>query len=169
MKNSTEKNGVFNSKEQLIQYALNHFLGVDNYDFAGIPKVSHFRKIMNEKNIERLFNRFISKLEPYRNVDPNQLSDKETAELKDIIVSHLLEFDEGKYFFDKPFLKFFIEKGYLDAAEDFINRIKKEDGHLTAEEIFQALRNVWIMNSLQIMWDIPLKLTPSSANNLAIL
>jgi len=161
MNNSTEKNRVFNLKNHLIQYALNNFLGVDNYDFARTNKTSYLRKIINEKKIQKLLNSLISKIEPYRNINPNELSGKETDEIKDIIISHLLEFDKGKYFFDKPFLKFFIDKGYLDVANDFINRAKKEDSHLTAEELLQAVRNVWIMNSLQIIWGISLKLTTS--------
>lgn len=156
-----EKIRLFDLKSHLVQYALNNFLGLDNCDFDGINKTSYIRKIINEKKIQKLLDSLISKIEPYKNININELSSMETDEIKDIIISYLLKFDAEKYFFDKPFLKYFIDKGYLDVAEDFINRAKKEDVQLTAEEIFQAIRNVWIMNSLQIMWDIPLELTPS--------
>lgn len=150
-----------NFKNHLIQFALNNFLNIDYYDFAKINKTSSLRKIINEKKIQKLLDSLISKIKSYTNINPNELSIKDSEEIKKIIISHLLEFDKGKYFFDKPFLKFFIDKGYLDVAEDFINRAKKEDNNLTGEEIFQAMRNVWIMNSLQIIWGISLDLTPS--------
>lgn len=38
---------------------------------------------------------------------------------------------------------------------------KEKDGDLTLEDVFQAVRNVWIMNSLQLIWDLPLEITPS--------
>jgi len=159
--NDLKENIVFNLKNHLIQFALNNFLNIDNYDFPRINKTSILRKIINEKEIQKLLDSLISKIKSYKNINPYELSIKDSEEIKKIIISHLLEFDKGKYFFDKPFLKFFIDKGYLDVAEDFINRAKKEDNNLTGEEIFQAMRNVWIMNSLQIIWGMPLDLTPS--------
>lgn len=161
MSNLAEKNNVFDLKNHLIHYALNNFLSVDNYNFIGIEKTSYLKKIINEKKIQKLLENLISKMESYKNINPNELSMEETEKIKKIIVSHIIEFDKGKYFFDKPFLQFFIKKGYLDVAEDFIDRAKKEDDNLTAEEVFQAIRNVWIMNSLQVIWDIPLEVTPS--------
>ncbi|MBP1924289.1 hypothetical protein J2Z76_000142 [Sedimentibacter acidaminivorans] len=159
--NDLKENRVLNLKNNLIQYALNNFLNMDNFDFSRINKTSYLRKILNEKEIQKLLDSLISKIKSYKNINPYELSIKDSEEIKKIVISHLLEFDKGKYFFDKHFLKFFIDKGYLDVAEDFINRAKKEDGNLSGEEIFQAMRNVWIMNSLQIIWDMSLDLTPS--------
>lgn len=161
MTNLTEKSKVLNLKNNLIHNALNNFLSVDNFILNGVKKTSYLRKIINEKEIQKLLNSLITKIESFKNLNHNRLTVTETEMIKEIIIYHLLEFDKGKYFFDKPFLKFFIDKGYLGVAEDFINRAKKEDGNLTAEEVFQAIRNVWIMNSLQIVWDVPLELTPS--------
>jgi len=159
--NNLKENRVRNLKNDLIQYSLNNFLNMDNFDFSRINKTSYLRKILNEKEIQKLLDSLISKIKSYKNINPYELSIKDSEEIKKIIISHLLVFDKGKYFFDKPFLKFFIDKGYLDVAEDFINRAKKEDGNLSGEEIFQAMRNVWIMNSLQIIWGMSLDLTPS--------
>lgn len=159
--NNLNKNKVFSFKNHLIQFALNNFLNIDYYNFAGINKTSILRKIINEKEIQKLLDSLISKIKSYKNINRDELSIKDSEEIKKIIIPHLLEFDRGKYFFDKPFLKFFLDKGYLDVAEEFINRAKKEDSNLAGEEIFQAMRNVWIMNSLQIIWGMTLELTPS--------
>ncbi len=158
--NNSNRNKVFSFKDHLIQFALNNFLNMDYYNFVGIKKTSSLRKIINEKEIQKLLDSIISKIKSYKNIN-HELSIEDSEEIKKIIIPHLLEFDKGKYFFDKPFLKFFIDKGYLDVAEEFINRAKKEDSNLAGEEIFQAMRNVWIMNSLQIIWDMTLELTPS--------
>lgn len=156
-----ENNSVFDLKNHLIHYALNNYLSENNHNFIGLSKTSYLKKIINEKRIQKLMDNLISGIKPYMNLNSNELRSKDIEEIKNIIISHLIKFDKGKYFFDKPFLQFFIHKGYLDIAEEFINRARKEDNCLTAEEIFQAIRNVWIMNSLQIIWNIPLELTPS--------
>lgn len=159
--NNLEENKVFNFKNHLIQFALKNFLNVDYYEFDRIHKTSSLRKIINEKKIQKLLDNLISKIKSYKNINPDELSPKDSEEIKKIVISYLLELDRGKYFFDKPFLKFFLDNGYLDVAEEFINRAKKEDGNLTGKEIFQAMRNVWIMNSLQIIWGMSIELTPS--------
>src|SRR4030043_518830 len=49
--------------------------------------------------------------------------------------------------------------------EEFLKKIKRNgerfDPNLTSEDIFQASRNVWIINSIQSMMGMPVKLTPS--------
>lgn len=161
MENVTINNSGFYSKEQLIQLALNHYHNGADYNFTETHQVSYVNKIRNEKKLKSLFSRLVSELDPYRNKAAHALSSQENAEMKIIITSFLLEIDQGQYLFDKPFIKFFIDKGYLEAAESFVKQAKYEDGQLTTAEVLQALRNVWIMNSLQIMFEIPLTLTPA--------
>ena len=148
-------------KEDLINQSLKDFLNCHIPDYKGFEKTSYLKKIINEKEIESLLEELIAEMQPYRDEISKELSPREIERIKEIIVSYLLEFDKRKFFFDKPFLKFFIDKGYLNVAEEFISRAKKEDGHLKPIEIFQAIRNVWIMNSLQIIWGVPLELTSS--------
>lgn len=147
--------------DYLIQHTLHRFLHIRDYDFAGQKKIPYLEKVKNEKDAQKRLDSLTSAIGPYRDMDLHGLREEEREEVKNIVMAHLLEFDEKQGFFDRPFLKFFIDMGYLDVAEDFIIRAGKEDSELTAEEVFQAIRNVWIMNSLQIMWGMPLELTPS--------
>ncbi|NLY46856.1 MAG: hypothetical protein GX053_12845 [Tissierella sp.] len=149
------------NKNRLIKNALDDYLCCDTPNFRGIKKTSYLKKIINEKEIENLLEKLIAEIEPYKGKNPEELTPKETNKIKEIIVSYLLIFDKKKYFFDQPFLSFFIDKGYLNIAEEFVARARKEDSNLKPYEVFQAIRNVWIMNSLQIIWGIPLELTPS--------
>lgn len=148
-------------KEDLINQSLKDFLNCPMPDYKIIKKTSYLKKIINEREIENLLEKLIAEMQPYRDQIAKELDPGEVEEIKEIIVSYLLEFDKKKFFFDQPFLKFFTDQGYLHVAEAFISRAKKDDGHLKPVEIFQAIRNVWIMNSLQIIWGIPLGLTPS--------
>ncbi|MER2064666.1 MAG: hypothetical protein ABS873_08435, partial [Alkalibacterium sp.] len=67
--------------------------------------------------------------------------------------------DTKKLLFEQPFLTHFVDRGFMDVAERFIFNARKEDAVLTNNEVFQALRNVFIMNSLQLCWNRPLELT----------
>jgi hypothetical protein len=53
-------------------------------------------------------------------------------------------------------------EGFSQSTDDFILRAKKFNPSLSGEEIYQALRNVWIMNSIQSYLGHKIVLTPSS-------
>jgi hypothetical protein len=53
-------------------------------------------------------------------------------------------------------------EGFSQSTDDFILRAKKFNPSLSGEEIYQALRNVWIMNSIQSYLEQKIVLTPSS-------
>lgn len=147
--------------EWLVSHASETYEKCGEPDFNGFRKVNFFEKLRNEREIKKLSERLIQKMGPFRGKDFESLTPSENDELKRTITSYILELDERKLFFDKPFLGFFLDKGYMESAEDFLDEVKLEDSDLKPEEVFQAIRNVWIMNSLQLFWGIPLRMTPS--------
>jgi hypothetical protein len=48
-----------------------------------------------------------------------------------------------------------------DAGERFAAEARSFDGTLSAESLAQALRNLWVMNSIQILCGCPVEVTPS--------
>ncbi|HAH23078.1 MAG TPA: hypothetical protein DCL77_04830 [Prolixibacteraceae bacterium] len=48
-----------------------------------------------------------------------------------------------------------------EVTRQFVRQARDFDSALTFHDIFQALRNAWIMNGLQIVLGLPVKLTPS--------
>jgi hypothetical protein len=153
--------------EVLIKHALNDYSGSNEPPFRKLKKTSYINKIFNERRIKRLSQKLIDDIEPHKTMIQEKLnsnadlSSPEMEKVKSIVTDFMMKADKLKLFFDRPFLKFFIEQGYLKVAEEFITRAKKEESQLKSEEIFQALRNVWIMNSLQIIYGLPLEMTPS--------
>lgn len=136
-------------------------------------KVSLVKKLWNEHRLKRLVEKALKELDPLLPIIEKHIESgsetlsPELEEVKVLMVRLLHKLDKQKLLFNEPFLTFFIEKGYMTVAEEFVQRVRKEDGQLSNEEIFQALRNVWIMNSLQIFWNLPLKLsTPMTAYSL---
>ncbi len=45
---------------------------------------------------------------------------------------------------------------FSDSGDDFVRRAQKFDSDLTADDVFQALRNLWIINSMQAAFDLPI-------------
>ncbi len=166
MKNNL-KNGDSIPIEILLNRAINECKSSNKFQLNNLRKVSFINKLWNERKINKLTEGLINDLEPYKAEFQKEqsadvfLSSPMKEEIKSIVTDFMFEADKRKLLFDRPFLKFFIENGYLDVAEEFIRAAKKETPLLKDEEIFQAMRNVWIMNSLQIFWGLPLKMTPS--------
>jgi hypothetical protein len=59
--------------------------------------------------------------------------------------------DQAGLYFDKPFTD-----GFGQATREFLGRIKAFDPVLAPENIYQALRNLWIINSLQVLMGLPM-------------
>lgn len=49
------------------------------------------------------------------------------------------------------------EKGFIRTTREFVENLKTFDPDLKIENVYQALRNVWIMNSLQIYLNLPIE------------
>lgn len=150
---------------QLLEESIAVFNKDNEWPSDKLKKVPLWKKLLNEKKLKTLINNLLDELDPYMPELREQLEDLPDAsspallEVKEIILRFLKEADKKKLIFDQPFLTFFVSQGYMDVAEEFLLRAKTEDDQLDNTEIFQAMRNIWIMNSLQLYWGIPLKLT----------
>jgi hypothetical protein len=54
-----------------------------------------------------------------------------------------------------------LNQKFFNVSRRFFSEAKAFDSSLKPEEIYQALRNVWIMNGLQLMLGLPVELTPA--------
>lgn len=50
---------------------------------------------------------------------------------------------------------------FSDAGDDFVTRAREFDKDLEFDGIFQALRNLWIINSMQEAFELPICANPS--------
>jgi hypothetical protein len=67
---------------------------------------------------------------------------------------------EGLDFTDKQLQVMFSDE-LTEVTRKFVRQARQFDSSLTFHDIFQACRNIWIMNGLQIVLGIPVSLTPS--------
>jgi len=62
---------------------------------------------------------------------------------------------------DRPHLDLVESSGMLEAMGEFIKRARAFDANITAEDIFQAGRNVMTANFIQMLLGVPVRVTPS--------
>jgi hypothetical protein len=63
--------------------------------------------------------------------------------------------------FEEAHLDIILSEEFRSVSKDFFYKSRDFGPELSPENIYQGLRNVWIMNGLQLMMNIPVEITPS--------
>jgi hypothetical protein len=74
---------------------------------------------------------------------------------------NMLVFMKNAFRYESHEVKILSNGGFANATRDFINTARQFDSQVKMEDVFQALRNLWIVNSLQVLMNEPVKLSPS--------
>lgn len=127
-----------------------------NANFYSFEKeIKLTEKLRNERKIEKYrksLSRELHKI-PEEERDIKEWNNRIFSLIKDIEVNITGE--------EESYINFFVEKGYSSITEEFINEVRSFDPDMEVYDIFQAIRNVWIMNSIQVFFNMEVKLTPS--------
>jgi len=86
-------------------------------------------------------------------------SDREVASVK--IQQGIKSLLQKVYDFPDHYSNLVTNGDFFQVSRQFLNQAKAFDEQLSNEEIYQALRNVWIMNGIQNLMNLPVELTPS--------
>jgi len=70
-------------------------------------------------------------------------------------------FMQNVFDFEEEQLKIILSEDFRNVSKDFFYQARAFGPDLSPENIYQALRNVWIMNGLQLMMGKPVEITPS--------
>lgn len=71
------------------------------------------------------------------------------------------DFLKNVFDFEQDQLKIILSDRFKDVSKDFFYRAREFGPELSPENIYQGMRNVWIMNGLQLMMSVPVEITPS--------
>jgi len=138
--------------------------------------IDHFIKIWENSSSQfPVFNRFYDeaeKLEREKNFE--QIQEKMKAFQSRSAVRKLRNSNpESKFFpvfksflhdifdFEQAHLEIILSEEFRNVSKDFFYQAREFAPELSPENIYQGLRNVWIMNGLQLMMNIPVEITPS--------
>jgi hypothetical protein len=79
--------------------------------------------------------------------------------LKERVIARLHRFSKQGLGFPDRCLQILFSGSYRQATGEFIRRARAFDPALNLDDLFQALRNVWIANSIQLLLERPVTLT----------
>ncbi len=70
-------------------------------------------------------------------------------------------FLEMVFDFEKDQLEIILSDSFRNVSSDFFYKAREFGPELKPEDIYQGIRNVWIMNGIQLMLNLPVEITPS--------
>lgn len=70
-------------------------------------------------------------------------------------------FLQGIFDFEEAHLDIILSEQFRSVSKNFFYKSREFGPELSPENIYQGLRNVWIMNGLQLMMNLPVEITPS--------
>jgi len=119
------------------------------------PKYSYKDKLSCEARLEE----FLKKIKGNKNkkLKPESNSSRSAKD----IFPEIRTFFKSTFDFEDDHLDIIFSDSYTEVTKNFIKTGERFDPNLGSEDIFQASRNVWIINSIQSMMGMPVKLTPS--------
>lgn len=125
-------------------------------------QVPHFaRRYSNEDKLqkENYLNQFLETIKTFRKDRVRGKLFKE--EDQKVFLKKMRGFLSNGLDFSDIQLELMFSDSMIGITRSFIQKAKTFDADLTFADIFQACRNMWIMNGLQLIMGIPMKVTPS--------
>ena len=116
-------------------------------------KYSYNEKLSCEARLEE----FLKKIKRNKKLKP-EINNSGSGKA---IFPEIKTFFKSTFDFEDDHLDIIFSDSYTEVTKNFIKDGERFDPNLASEDIFQASRNVWIINSIQSMMGMPVKLTPS--------
>lgn len=111
-----------------------------------------------KKERESVFTRYTEK---YKELEKAQTGNGQAVSSERFFTG-FRHFMKKVYNYSDEGLDVILHKSFTDVSRIFVKKARAFDPLLKRDEIFQAMRNVWIMNGLQLLLDKPVGLTPSA-------
>lgn len=118
-------------------------------------KISYFEKIQMEKHTDKFIDDFIKILESF----PKE--HRERILWRNSFNNIIDEFINKSSLINSKDKEILLNKELISSTEEFIKAAKDFDKNISIEDIGQAMRNVWIMNILQMLFDMKIVFTDS--------
>ncbi len=119
------------------------------------------RKYLQAEQSEREsgFNRIQAKLKSIQPRNKRMAVQEEKA--AGIFFPVFRSFMENIFDYEPDQLDIILSDSFRNVSRDFFHQAREFGPELTSENLYQGLRNVWIMNGIQLMMDLPVEITSS--------
>jgi hypothetical protein len=142
-----------------VESYISHFAGIWEETPDDLPQFnrSYFEEEQTER--ETSFNTFQEKIKSFQ-------SKKNVRALKSLDPGQSFfpvfrAFLQNVFDFEPDQLSIILSDDFKNVSKDFFYKARKFGPELSPENIYQGMRNVWIMNGLQLMMGVPVEITPS--------
>jgi len=119
------------------------------------PPATRWRQWRNARATSRLIDELATRVDAY----PEDASAR--REWRDVVRRRLQDFGEARFGWPSGYRSLLFGDAYYEASVDFSRRARAFDPSLPLDDLWQALRNVWIGNSLQMLVSRTPTLTPA--------
>lgn len=106
-----------------------------------------------ENDVNKLFDELSDKVKEY----PRDKTRQE--EWIEEFVQSLKRYGKSNLKISDIYIDSVFKQGFIDTTWEFVEKVKAFDPQMGIENVYQALRNVWIMNALQIYMGLEMKFT----------
>ncbi|HEY3372824.1 MAG TPA: hypothetical protein VGK10_18390 [Prolixibacteraceae bacterium] len=126
---------------------------------ANFPFIDQHFSLAEKQTREKILDQYVESVKSLRNgkLDQKKLTKKE----EQLIFSGTRNFLRDGLDFTDQQLELMFSDELTKVTRQFVRQARQFDSALTFNDIFQAIRNAWIMHGLQIVLGLPVKLTPS--------
>ena len=90
---------------------------------------------------------------------PRVAAERQAAKKR--ILSAFRAFARSALDFSEDHLGALLDHGFPEVGQEFAQAARRFDPTIRGSDIFQAMRNVWTMNGMQALLDVPVCLTPA--------
>jgi len=118
------------------------------------PRVGLRRHFANARAARRLIDELAGELERVPDGEPERLAWREALR------ERLQRFGDERLGWPAGYRRLLFADAFFAASVAFAREARAFDPDLSLDSLWQALRNVWIGNSLQIVLDLPVELNP---------
>lgn len=141
-----------------VQDYIDHFVQVWEENPISLPtfqcKYSVAEKLQRQRNFEQ-FQLNVKELQSKGKIQKIRSNPEES------FFPMFRGFLETVFDFEKEQLEIILSDDFKNVSRDFFKKALDFDPDLNPDNIYQGLRNVWIMNGIQLMMNLPVEITPS--------
>lgn len=142
-----------------VESYINHFAGVWETTSGDLPQFNRSYSAEEQTARETWFNVFQEKIKSFQ-------SKKNVRALKSYDPGQSFfpvfrAFLENVFDFEPDQLEIILSDDFKNVSKAFFYKARMFGPELSPENIYQGIRNVWIMNGLQLMMGLPVEITPS--------
>lgn len=119
------------------------------------PSTTRWQQWRHARATSRLIDEIAMRVEAYPEDTPAR------REWRDIVRRRLQDFGEAHFGWPSGYRSLLFGDAYYEASVAFSRSARAFDPTLSLDDLWQALRNVWIGNSLQMLLARPVTLTPA--------